>query len=412
MQKYTILKAACYTTSITMSVVGNLSPILFITFNSLYGISYSLLGLLVLINFVSQLAIDLLFSFFSHKFNIPKVVKLIPIIAIIGLIIYAVFPLIFNGYEYLGLSLGTIVFSTAAGLGEVLISPVIAAIPAKDPDREMSKLHSIYAWGVVGVVILATLFLLGFGNIYWYILPLIFAIIPLCSAILYSKTEIPDIETPQKISGAFKFLKQKNLWLCVFAIFFGGATELTMAQWCSGFLEKSLNIPKVWGDIFGVALFGLMLALGRTLYAKIGKNLEKVIIYSFAGAIICYITAAITPLPLIGLLACAFTGFCAAMLWPGSLVVAADHFPTSGVFIYALMAAGGDLGASVGPQLVGVITDFTLVNPTLVAFAQHLDLTPEQLGLKIGILIAALFPVLGLILAIRLYKKRYKKQKS
>lgn len=402
MKQYTILKAACYTSNITMSVVGNLSPVLFITFNALYGISYSLLGLLVLINFITQLGIDLLFSFFSHKFNIKKAVKAIPLISILGLVIYALSPFLFSGSEYIGLAIGTVIFSAAAGLGEVLISPVIAAIPSKDPDREMSKLHSVYAWGVVGVIITSTLFLLCFGNKYWFALPLFFCAVPLCSAVLYANTEIPKMDTPEKVSGTVKFLKEKTLWLCVFAIFFGGAAEVTMAQWCSGFLEKALSIPKVWGDIFGVALFSFMLALGRTLYARKGKNIERVLILGFLGAIACYVLAAVTSLSFIGLFACAFTGFCTSMLWPGNLVVATKHFNESGVFIYALMAAGGDLGASVGPQLVGLLTDITITSPKLVTLAQNLSLTPEQLGLKIGILVAALFPLLGLIISLKL----------
>ena len=69
---YTKVKYACYITNITMSVVANLSPLLFLTFRSLYGISYSLLGLLVVINFSTQLLVDLIFSFFSHKFDIKK----------------------------------------------------------------------------------------------------------------------------------------------------------------------------------------------------------------------------------------------------------------------------------------------------------------------------------------------------
>ena len=58
-QKIRRLKYACYTANISMAVVSNLSPVLFLTFRSLYGISYSLLGLLVLINFVTQLTVDL-----------------------------------------------------------------------------------------------------------------------------------------------------------------------------------------------------------------------------------------------------------------------------------------------------------------------------------------------------------------
>ncbi|MBR4116494.1 MAG: hypothetical protein IKK65_00235 [Clostridia bacterium] len=409
MQKYTLLKSACYTTNITMSVVGNLSPVLFITFNNMYGISYSLLGLLVLINFVTQLGIDLIFSFFSHKFNIPLTVKLTPVIATLGLIVYALTPFVFCGSEYIGLALGTVIFSAASGLAEVLISPVIAAIPAKDPDREMSKLHSIYAWGVVGVIIISTVYLLAFGKDNWFVLPLIFAIIPFTSALLFSKSDIPKMETPQKVSGAISLLKNKTLWLCVFAIFFGGSAECTMAQWCSGFLEKSLSIPKVWGDIFGVALFAFMLAIGRTLYANHGKNIEKVLVLGFGGAAVCYILSAVTNIQIIGLLACALTGLCTSMLWPGNLVVAAKYFSTSGVFIYALMAAGGDLGASVGPQLVGLLTDITIANPALANFANNLSITPEQLGLKIGILAAAIFPILGFIISIKLSRKARQK---
>ena len=78
--------AACYAVNITMSVIGNLPPLLFLTFHEMYGISYSLLGTLVLINFFTQLTVDLIFSFFSHKFNIPLTVKLTPIIAIVGLV--------------------------------------------------------------------------------------------------------------------------------------------------------------------------------------------------------------------------------------------------------------------------------------------------------------------------------------
>ena len=80
--------------------------------------------------------------------------KAIPVIAFVGFGVYALLPSLFPEYAYRGLALGTGIFSAAAGLGEVLISPVIAALPAEDPDREMSKLHSVYAWGVVALVVL------------------------------------------------------------------------------------------------------------------------------------------------------------------------------------------------------------------------------------------------------------------
>ncbi len=407
---YKYLKAACYTTNISMSVVSNISALLFITFRTLYGISYSLLGLLVVINFTTQLGIDLIFSFFSHKFNIEKTVKFTPILTVIGLVVFSIWPSLFPNNIYIGLVIGTMIFAASGGLVEVLISPVIAAIPADDPDREMSKLHSVYAWGVVGVVIIATLFLYLFGIANWQWLTGAFAVVPLCAAFLFSRTDIPEMETPEKVTGAVEFLKNKGIWLCVAAIFFGGATECTMAQWSSGYLEKAIGIPKVLGDIFGVAMFGLTLGLGRSLYAKFGRKIEKVLLLCTIGATFCYFLAAVSPIPVIGLLACAVTGFCASMLWPGNLVVASGRFGGS-VFIFALMAAGGDFGASVGPQLVGLLTDAVMVNGNAAILAQNLGITVEQLGMKAGMLAGMAFPVLGILVQAIVLKtsKKYEK---
>ena len=406
---YKRVKYACYTTNVSMSVVANLSPILFLTFHNLYGISYSLLGSLVLINFIAQLLIDLVFSFFSHKFNIPLAVKITPLLTLVGLFLYAVCPLAFPQYAYAGLVVGTLVFSVSGGLAEVLISPVIAAIPSDDPDREMSKLHSVYAWGVVPVILISTLFLYVFGPQSWHWLALLYMLVPLVAFLLFTKAQIPQMETPEKVSGALSFLKNKGLWLCVGAIFLGGASECIMAQWSSGYIEQALGIPKVWGDIFGVAVFSVMLGMGRTLYAKKGKKIGNVLFLGSIGATICYLLAAICNMPLIGLVACAFTGLCVSMLWPGSLIVASDRFPQGGVFIFAMMAAGGDLGASVGPQLIGVITDFAIANPTIVSFAEGMNLAPEQMGMKLGMLVGMLFPLTAIAVYFMIKKSRNEK---
>lgn len=399
------VKYACYSTNLMMAIVGNLSPVLFLTFRSLYGLSFSLLGFLVLINFVTQLTVDLVLSFFSHRFNIPRLIKRIPVIAFFGFCLYALLPVIFPGAVYAGLCLGTIVFSAAAGLAEVLISPVIAALPAEDPDREMSKLHSVYAWGSVGVIIVSTLFLLLAGSARWPLLAMLFAMVPLASALLFAGSEIPKMETPQRVSGALAMMKDRGVWLCILAIFLGGASECTMAQWSSSYIERALGIPKVVGDLLGVALFSIMLGTGRTLYAKFGKNIGRVLTLGSLGAVVCYFTAAVSGIPVVGLLACAMTGLCTSMLWPGSLVVASDKYPQGGVFIYAIMAAGGDLGASVVPQLLGMITDAAINSPKLMATAAGMNLTPEQLGMKLGMLFGMLFPLVGTFVFLYIWEK-------
>ena len=406
---YTRVKLACYATNISMSVMGNLPPLLFLTFNELYGISFGLLGLLVLINFCTQLTIDLIFSFFSHKFNIPLAVKCAPFLTMAGLVIYALSPIIFPNTVYLGLCIGTVLFSMASGFCEVLISPVIAALPSDDPDRDMSKLHSIYAWGVVAVAVISTVFLYFFGRQNWQWLPVIFLLIPMAAVFFFAKAKLPEMATPEKTSGAVKFLKNGGVWLCVLGIFLGGAAEVTMAQWASSYIEQALSLPKIWGDIFGVAIFAVTLGFGRSLYAKIGKNISRALFWGAIGATACYLIAAISPFPVVGLIACAITGFCVSMMWPGSLIVASDRYPQGGVMIFALMAAGGDFGASVGPQLVGLITDAAMANPTLMSMAEELSLQPEQFGMKLGMIIGMLFPLIA-IAVYATYLKSYRKK--
>ena len=63
---------ACYAAYFTISSVFTLPPLLFAILQDIYGISYTLLGTLVLTNFCTQLLIDLIFTFFSKHFNIKR----------------------------------------------------------------------------------------------------------------------------------------------------------------------------------------------------------------------------------------------------------------------------------------------------------------------------------------------------
>ncbi len=398
------VRLGCYSANVTMSIVGNLSAILFLIFHKTYGVSFSLLGTLALINFGVQLLVDLLFSFFSHRFHIQKAVRLSPVLGCLGLLVYALAPFVFTSSPYVGIAVGTVIFSAASGLNEVLISPIVAALPSDNPERDMSKTHSVYAWGVVGVVLFSTVFLKLFGEKFWFVLPLIFSVVPLVSAVAFFTSDVPALETPKRVKGALSLLKNKTVWLMIAAIFLGGACEITMTQWCSGYIEQSLGIPKLWGDVFGMATFAITLGLGRSLYAKYGKNMEKALFFSGVGSAVCYLVCILSPSPILGLIACAATGFCVAMMWPGSLVVASGKITTGGVFIFAMMAAGGDFGAAVGPQLAGIFTDAVSANPQAISFAQSLGLTGEQLAMKAGMCVGLFFSLLSIIVFLRIWQ--------
>ena len=411
-QHYKATKYACYATNVTMAAVGCISALLFVTFRNTYNISYTLLGLLVVINFSTQLLVDLIFSFFSKHFNIKLTVRITPLISVVGMLIYAIMPAVFPDSAYLWLALGTVIFSISSGLSEVLISPVIASIPSENPEREMSKLHSIYAWGVVGVVIFGTVFLEIFKSKSWSILVLILALLPAAALALFMRAPMPEMDSQDgdaKSKSPLKF--SPALLACVVCIFLGGAAECTMTQWVSSFIESALGVPKMWGDIFGMAVFAALLGLGRSLYAKYGRNIGKVLTLGMCGATVCYLIASLSMSPILSLIGCVATGFCVSMLWPGSLILMEERVPAVGVGAYALMAAGGDLGASVAPQLVGIVTDVVKESALAGSLSASLGISTEQIGMRAGILLSALFPLAGvaLLLAVRRAWKKHDK---
>ncbi len=403
--QYKYTRYACYSSGVAMAATVNLSPLLFVTFRNLYGISYTMLGFLVVLNFTAQLIMDLMFSFFAKYFNIRVTTRLMPIINLLGLVIFALIPALFPEYAYTGIILGTLCFSVASGLCEVLTSPVVAALPSDNPDRDMSILHSVYAWGTVAVVIVCTLFLRIAGSENWYYLALIMAIIPLVTAILFFCSPLPPMDTTSNADKYPDRKKRFGIFLCVMCIFFGGAAECTMSQWVSGFMENAVGIPKVWGDILGMALFAFLLGLGRSLYGKYGKNITRVILWGMLASAVCYTLASVSTSPLVSLFACAMSGLTTAMLWPGMIIYTGSKFPSAGVGIYALLAAGGDCGASAAPQLVGYITDAVSGTGFAQSLGGMMSLTAEQIGMRAGMLSAALFPLAGLFLF--LYMERY-----
>ncbi len=401
---FKMLKNACYASYLAMSSVFCLPAMLFVTFHNMYGISYTLLGTLVLINFCTQLLVDLLFTFFPKLFNIKLSTRLMPVIISIGLGIYAMAPILFKDNVYFGLVTGTVIFSIASGLSEVLLSPLIASIPDSTA-KDMSMLHSLFAVGVVLTVGISTIFLNVLGNEKWQILTLFWAIVPVIPCVLFCLSPFPQMSMAQveksKNSKQQKFI----LMLCVFCIFLGSAAENTMTNWISSYMENALGINKSVGDILGMAVFAVLLGLGRVLHAKYGKNIFKILTLSMAGAVVCYLIAGLSTNVVLSFSACILTGFCTAMLWPGSLILMEEKIKGVGVAAYALMAAGGDFGASVSPQLVGIVIDEVNLSDWAITVSQQMNISIEQLSMKVGMLVASLFPILGTILL--LYMKKY-----
>ena len=413
MPNYKRTKLACYSAYFTMASVFSLPPVLLMPLHEMYGISYTLLGTLVLVNFCTQMIIDLMFTLFGKRWRLDRILWAMPLITTLGLSLYALLPMWFPQQAYIGLVIGTVVFSVSAGLSEVLLSPVIAAVPSENPQRDMSLLHSLYAFGVFTVVVFSTVFLKIFGKEYWQILTLILAAWPIAAALLFARAPIPDM-TADDTPKPFGTTKRRaiGLALCFGGIFFGSCAENAMTNWVSSFMETALGIDKALGDVLGLAMFAILLGLTRIAYAKFGKKIMPTLLIGMIGAVICYLAVGLTNQIWLSFLACIFTGVFTAMLWPGMLIAMEENIEGAGVVAFALMAVGGDLGASIAPQMMGVVIDAVAASPIAQTLSQTTGLTVDQIGMKAGMLTCAIFPILGVIVLLILmrYFKKNKEQ--
>ena len=234
--KWTII--ACYIGYFVQATVINLVPILFVTLRESYGLSYSELGALVLINFVTQVIFDVVFSKPVDKYGFRPFVVIAHGICALGLILFALIPRIFSGNIFGGFILSTIIFSGGGGLLELVISPIIDSIPSDDKATAMSLLHSFYAWGQVTIVIVTTIFLFSFGIDKWWIIMMIWTIVPVINFFIFMKVPLTQKVHESKVMKIRELIKNPIFIVAFFAIMLGAASEVSMNQWAATFMER------------------------------------------------------------------------------------------------------------------------------------------------------------------------------
>ena len=407
---------ACYTGYFTQAIVNNLAPLFFVIFQGRYGLSFEEVGRLILINFVVQIVADIIAVKFLDSFGYRKAAVLAHFLCASGLVLLAVLPNVLAD-PYVGIMIAVVFYACGGGLLEVLVSPIVNALPGDQKDSSMSLLHSFYCWGQVSVVVVTTLLLWVLGHDYWPLLPAMWALIPIYNLFRFLKVPLApalpdDVRLPLR-----KLFQSKFFIIALLMMLCAGASELTMSQWSSLFAEKGLHLPKVLGDLLGPCLFAAFMGIGRTIYGVLGSriNLKKALFLSSVLCILCYLTTVFAPWPLLSLMGSAFCGLSVSLMWPGTFSLSAERFPGSGTAMFGMLAVFGDIGCSLGPWLTGFISDMAKQNklPVLTQLIAAPEINPDEIGLKTGLFVAVLFPtVMTLALAVFRLKKQQNQKPS
>jgi fucose permease len=388
------------------AMVINLTPLFFIPLQREYGLSFEQLGRLVLLNFFTQMAVDLLCTAVVDRFGLLRPLTLAAqLLAVAGLWLFAAAGWIFPQDPYAGLLLGTIVFSMGCGLLEVLVSPIIQAVPTPHKENQMALLHAFYPIGKVVVVLVTALVLSLTGPGAWRWIALAWSLVPLLNTLAFWRVELPALVHEHHRQKTRAMARTRAFWFCLGGIFLAGAAEVTLAQWTSAYAQVALDLSPLVANMIGFGFFSAMMIFGRPWFGLRGQKLplRPVLGWSALWATVCYLVVALAPGSWAPLGACILAGLFVSMLWPGFVSLAAGAFPRAGVSLFALLAAFGDAGAGAVPWLVGALADVVGSRPDTVAAwvpSWLAEDSPSALGLRLGLLGAALFPAL-LLLVVR-----------
>ncbi len=392
-EKYRKTLLACYLGFVTQAICANFVPLLYMVFHDDYRISFGNLAVISTTFFLVQLVVDFVCAKVVDKIGYRPCVVTAEVTSALGMAALAVLPEVMPS-PFAGILICVVIYAIGSGLAEVLVSPIVEACPFENKDVMMSFLHSFYCWGTVAVVGLSTLFFAIFGLEHWRIMALFWALIPAYNIYNFMTCPIEKLVEDEESMSIKGLLRSKFFWLFIILMVCAGSSEIAMAQWASAFAESALGVSKTVGDLAGPCGFAVFMGISRTLYGRYGEkvDLSNFMIASGVLCLGCYLLAALSHAPIMGLVGCAACGFSVGIMWPGSISISSKVIPTGGTAMFALLALAGDLGGSVGPAIIGSVSQGAGDN------------------LQAGVLAGIGFPI-GLVICVILIRKKYEEKR-
>ncbi len=385
--KYLPTRLACYAGFVVQAIINNFLPILFVALQDNYNLKYEELARLIVVNFVSQMVIDLLAPKITKLAGYRITAFLSQFMAALGLCALGFLPNVMSN-AYLAISISVVIYAIGSGLMEVLLSPMVEILPSDNKGGSMCILHSFYCWGQAFTIIVTTVLIGKFGGTNWNFIPFIWAVIPFLNSLSFLKVPILEPAADVKLASFKSLFKRRQFRAYMIMMLCAGASEIAMAQWASLFAQRGLGVSKAVGDLAGPCVFAVFMAIGRVYYGANAKKLSfrKSMIILSSGSVLCYLGVALTENAILSLGFCGICGLTVSIFWPAIYSQGAVDFEDGGMVMYSVFAMCGDTGCALGPWILGLVAD--------------------NLGLKMGFGVTAIFPLLMLLVTAFILKRK------
>lgn len=374
-----LLTNLSYVAMMSLSIGLNLLPVFLTTIGAQYGgetgLTQEQLGRLGAATFAGVFVGILATGPLADRWGAKPFVQLGNALIALSLIGAALAP------DYGSLGAALVMLGIGAGMLDMVLSPVVAALNPTRRAAAMNWLHSFYCVGAVVTILIGTVALLtGMG---WRVTCLVLMVLPIGLLVAFAPLKFPSLHVEGGRLKLRALLRRGWFWLALLAILLGGATEAGMVQWLPAYAERALNFPPWMGGV-ALLLFSLAMAAGRMVIgsAEARWNAYHLMALGSGLSVLLFIGGSFFPVAWVALAACVLVGFTGSCLWPTMLAVTADRYPDGGASMYGMLGAFGNLGGFFMPWLVGWVAD--------------------RSNLHWGLVISALAPALLLPLVLRL----------
>jgi fucose permease len=348
----------CYAAMVCLAIAVNLMPIFLTTLRvdlgGRAGLTGEQLGRISALTFAGLVGGILFTGPLADRWGCKLFTILGTLLIGVGLALLGIAP----GYSMV--LIAVFVMGLGAGILDMVLSPIVAALQPDSRATALNWLHSFYGIGTVVTVLVGTFaFRLGIG---WRTISLTLITVPLLVALGFMKVDLPPLISDKAGERtALRDLCRNSSFVAVnAAIFLGGALELGLAQWLPAYAEMSLGFSK-WTGSISLLAFSAAMALGRIFAGLIGRRVDsiKLMLGCCWTSVMLFLLAASLPGRAVALASSVAVGLAGSCLWPTTLGVAADRFPQGGASLFGLLAACGNLGGILMPWLVGVTSDWS-----------------------------------------------------
>ncbi len=349
-----LLTRLSYLAMMSLSIGLNLLPVFLITIGATYGSESGLtqeqLGRLGACTFAGLVVGILITGPLADRLGAKPFVQLGNALIALSLAAAAWAP------DYACLSLALFCLGLGAGILDMVLSPVVAALNPTRRAAAMNWLHSFYCVGAVFTILVGTVALsAGLG---WRGTCLVLLLLPLGLLVAFAPQRFPSLHLEGGRLKLRTLLRRGWFWIALVAILLGGATEAGMSQWLPAYAEKALGFPP-WIAGTALLLFSLAMAAGRMVVGAAGTkwNAYTIMALGCGSSVVLFLAGSFLPVPVVALLACVLVGFTGSCLWPTMLAVTADRYPDGGASMYGMLGAFGNVGGIFMPWLVGWVAD-------------------------------------------------------